>query len=53
MPGFVFMVSPCGRHADFFPEDSAPEWTPADEMSDAEVGALMMRRMKDADKERK
>lgn len=49
-----WMVSPCGKHADFYPVGSQPEgWTDASQLNDAEVGALMMRRMKDADKERK
>lgn len=47
------MVSPCGFHADFFDESSAPEWTEADHLSDVEVNQMMVRRMMDADKERK
>lgn len=49
-----FMVSPCGFYADFYERGSEPEgWTDVSQKSDAEVGALMMRRMKDADKEKK
>ena len=39
-----FMVSECGRYADFFEEKKAG-WTDCSDMSDNEVAQLMVRRM--------
>lgn len=41
-----YMVSPCGRHADFYDESAAPAgWTDCSNLDDNEVGQLMVRRM--------
>jgi hypothetical protein len=48
-----FMVSPCGSMSDWFDRaeiaDEAPGWTDCTEMSDAEIGSLMVRRMRAAE----
>lgn len=41
-----YMLSPCGRHADFFNAGECPDgWTDCTELSDAKVGEIMMRRL--------
>lgn len=48
-----YMVSPCGFHADFYAADDVPAgWTDCTDMSDNEVGQLMVRRMWDNSKEK-
>lgn len=41
-----YMVSPCGKHADFYNAGQEPTgWTDATELDDAAVSDLMVRRM--------
>lgn len=41
-----YMVSPCGKHADFYNAGQEPRgWTDATELDDAAVSDLMVRRM--------
>lgn len=41
-----YMLSPCGRFADFFNTGECPDgWTDCTEMSDEKVGEIMMRRL--------
>lgn len=41
-----YMVSPCGKHAEFYESSCAPSgWTDVTDLSDAAVSDLMVRRM--------
>jgi len=41
-----YMVSPCGKHAEFYESSCAPSgWTDVTHLDDAAVSDLMVRRM--------
>jgi hypothetical protein len=52
-----FMVSPCGYMSDWFDAaeiaDECPGWTDATELSDTEIGQMMVRRMREADQRKR